>query len=158
MLRLTAAALAATTLAVSGASAEKQEISRNGDRQASIGSSDFFTGTALLQPVYSNSGDFAGSAAIVTFLPGARSNWHEHPAGQRLVVIDGKGWVQEEGGEKHVIEPGDVVWCPPGVKHWHGATDMTAMSHYAIQQFNQDETVIWGEPVTDEQYKGGETG
>lgn len=155
MIRLLATALASLTLASPAALPQQQEISRNGDREASIGSPDFFTGTALLQPVYSNSGEFFGSAAIVTFLPGARSNWHEHPAGQRLVVIEGKGWVQEEGGEKHVIKPGDVVWCPPGVKHWHGATDTTALSHYAIQQFNDAETVIWGEPVTDEQYNGG---
>ena len=154
MKRFIATALATCALATSAAFAQTQEISENGSRDATIGSPDYFTGTALIEPIYSNSEPFFGSAAIVTFLPGARSNWHEHPAGQRRVVIDGKGWVQEEGGEKQTIEPGDVVWCPPGVKHWHGATDTTRMSHYAIQQFNDAETVIWGEAVSDAQYHG----
>lgn len=153
MIRLTTTACAAA-LAISGACAQTQEISKNGSREAIVGASDYFTGTALIEPVYTNEDPYVGSAAIVTFMPGARSNWHEHPAGQRLVVISGKGWVQQEGEPRQVIEPGDVVWCPPGVKHWHGATDTTSMRHYAIQQFRDDETVVWAEPVTDEQYRG----
>ena len=151
MIKFTTTAFA-VALAASAACAQTQEISKNGSRDAIVGSSDYFTGTALIEPVYSNSDPFFGSAAIVTFLPGARSNWHEHPAGQRLVVTGGKGWVQEEGGEKQVIEPGDVVWCPPGVKHWHGATSTTPVTHYAIQQFKDDQTVVWMEKVTDEEY------
>ncbi|WP_084396494.1 (R)-mandelonitrile lyase [Henriciella aquimarina] len=151
MFKLTATVFAAA-LTVSGACAQSQEISENGSRDATVGSADYFTGTALIEPVYSNSDPFVGSAAKVTFFPGARSNWHTHPAGQRLVVTEGKGWVQEEGQDKQVLRPGDVVWCPPGVKHWHGATATTSMSHYAIQQFKDDETVVWMDPVTDEQY------
>jgi quercetin dioxygenase-like cupin family protein len=77
-----------------------------------------------------------------------------HPAGQVLIVTDGTGWVQEEGGEKIVMQPGDVIWTPPGVKHWHGATDTTSVKHIAIQQYEDGENVVWLEPVTDEQYAG----
>ncbi|MFC4976667.1 hypothetical protein ACFPTY_19620 [Halomonas beimenensis] len=69
-------------------------------------------------------------------------------------MTDGAGWVQEEGEEKRLMEPGDVVWCPPEVKHWHGATETTAVTHMAIQQFKDGENVVWMEPVTDEQYAG----
>ena len=88
----------------------------------------------------------------VTFAPGARSAWHTHPAGQVLIVTDGVGWVQEEGGAKREIKPGDVVWCPPGVKHWHGATATTAMRHIAITGTVDGKNVDWMEHVTDEQY------
>ena len=77
-------------------------------------------------------GDSALDWQACTFAPGARSAWHTHPAGQVLIVTDGVGWVQEEGGAKREIKPGDVVWCPPGVKHWHGATATTGVRHIAI--------------------------
>jgi len=151
MFRLTATALVAI-LTASSAFAQSQEVIENGSRDGMIGSSDLFTGTAYVEPVFDNRDPFAVNAGKVTFLPGARSNWHTHPAGQMLIVTEGMGWVQEEGQERAVIEPGDVVWCPPGVKHWHGATDTTSVTHYAIQQFEDGENVIWMEPVTDEQY------
>ncbi|MCF3934980.1 cupin domain-containing protein [Acuticoccus sp. M5D2P5] len=130
------------------------QITKNGSRDGMIGSSELFTGTVYVEPVFDNPDPFMVNAGKVTFLPGARSNWHTHPAGQMLIVIEGTGWVQEDGEEKHVMQPGDVIWCPPGVKHWHGATDTTAVTHYAIQQFEDGENVTWMEPVSDEQYAG----
>lgn len=88
----------------------------------------------------------------MTFLPGVRSKWHTHPAGEVLIVTDGVDWVQEKGGEKIVIEPGDVIWTPPGVKHWHGATNTTSVKHVAIQQYEDGENILRMEAVTDEQY------
>lgn len=142
----------ATALISTGVFAEGMEISKNGTRDTFIGPADKFTGDVYVEMVFPNKEPFAVTSGKVTFLPGARSNWHTHPAGQMLVVTDGKGWVQEEGKEKLVMEPGDVVWCPPGVKHWHGATDKTAVSHYAIQQMEGGTNVTWMEAVTDEQY------
>ncbi len=149
----TLTAIASLTL-VGGAWAEGMQISRNGSREGTVASGDHFTGTAYVEPVFSANEPFKSNGGAVTFLPGARSNWHTHPAGQVLVVTRGTGWVQEEGGEKVVMQPGDVVWTPPGVKHWHGATDTTAVTHLAIQQYADGENVIWGEPVTDRQYTG----
>lgn len=135
-----------------GAMAEEMQIFKNGSRPGMIGSSEVFTGTAYIDPVFDNTDPFVVNGGKVTFMPGARSNWHTHPAGQVLIVTAGTGWVQEEGQEKQVMQPGDVVWCPPGVKHWHGATDTTAVSHYAIQQFADGKNVEWLEPVSDKQY------
>lgn len=79
--------------------------------------------------------------------------WHTHPLGQNLIVTAGTGWIQQEGGEKQVIRPGDVIWTPPGVKHWHGATSTTGMTHMAIQEEQDGKNVEWLEPVTDAQYE-----
>jgi quercetin dioxygenase-like cupin family protein len=92
----------------------------------------------------------------VTFEAGARSAWHSHPLGQTLIVTAGTGWIQEEGGgEKQEIRQGDVVWTPPGVWHWHGATRTTAMTHIAIQEALDGKVVEWTEKVSDEQYQAG---
>ena len=91
---------------------------------------------------------------IVTFEPGARTAWHTHPLGQTLIVIAGFGWAQREGGLKEEIRPGDMVWIPAGEKHWHGATATTAMSHIAIAEALDGESVDWMEKVSDEQYRG----
>jgi len=144
-----AALLAVTT---TGAVAQEMEVIKNGSQPGIIGSSEVFTGTAYINPVFENKDPFKVNGGQVTFLPGARSNWHTHPAGQVLIVTEGTGWVQEENQEKQVMQPGDVVWCPPGVKHWHGATDTTSVTHYAIQQFKDGKNVEWMEPVTDAQY------
>lgn len=134
------------------ARAEDATITKAGTQPTTIGSSDYFTGTATVEGVFGAKDASPVSAGKVTFLPGARSNWHTHPAGQQLVVVDGTGWTQAEGGEKHVIQAGDVVWCPPGVRHWHGATDTTSMTHYAIQTNVDGSAVTWMEPVSDEDY------
>tara|TARA_B100001109_G_scaffold162396_1_gene132194 strand:+ start:23341 stop:23811 length:471 start_codon:yes stop_codon:yes gene_type:complete len=130
------------------------EISKNGSREVMDGPADKFTGDAKVEMLFSNKEPFAVNGGKVRFMPGARSNWHTHPAGQVLIVTDGQGWVQEEGKPKQVMNPGDVIWCPPGVKHWHGATDKTAVTHSAIQQFKEGKNVEWLEPVTDKQYLG----
>src|SRR5438874_13836951 len=93
-------------------------------------------------------------AGQVTFEPGARSNWHTHPLGQTLICTSGYGYVQSEGGPIRTIRPGDVVWCPPNEKHWHGASLTTAMTHIAIQEELNGKVVDWMEKVTDEQYSG----
>jgi quercetin dioxygenase-like cupin family protein len=96
------------------------------------------------------------TGALVTFEPGARSAWHTHPLGQTLIVTAGLGWTQCWGGPVEEIRPGDVISCPPGVKHWHGATPGTAMSHIAIQERDASGKVVdWMEKVTDEQYLAG---
>jgi quercetin dioxygenase-like cupin family protein len=92
----------------------------------------------------------------VTFEPGARSAWHTHPLGQTLIVTSGLGWTQCWGGPIEEIRPGDVIWCPPGVKHWHVATPTTAMTHIAIQEHDANGKVVdWMEKVSDEQYLAG---
>jgi quercetin dioxygenase-like cupin family protein len=93
------------------------------------------------------------SGGLVTFEPGARSAWHTHPVGQVLVVTAGLGWVQREGGPVEEIRPGDVVWIPPGLKHWHGAAATTGMSHVALQEHVDGQAVEWMEKVADEQYR-----
>jgi quercetin dioxygenase-like cupin family protein len=93
------------------------------------------------------------SGGRVTFEPGARSAWHTHPLGQILIVMDGTGWIQQWGGPIEEIRKGDVIWIPPGVKHWHGATPTTAMTHIAIQEQLNGKAVKWLEKVTDEQYR-----
>ncbi len=124
------------------------------DSQASIlGSPALFVGTVRIDPLVSANEPSRVSAAYVTFGPGARSAWHTHPLGQTLVVTAGTGWVQQQGGEKQVIRPGDVIWTPPGVKHWHGATAQTGMTHMAIQEFLDGKNVEWMEPVSDAQYE-----
>lgn len=91
--------------------------------------------------------------ATVTFEPGARTAWHAHPLGQTLFVTAGSGLVQEWGSPVRQIRPGDVVWIPPGVKHWHGAAPTTAMAHIAIAESLDGKAVDWLEKVSDEQYK-----
>lgn len=94
------------------------------------------------------------SGASVTFEPGARSAWHFHPLGQTLTVTAGTGWIQQAGGQKREIRAGDVIWTPPGVRHWHGATASGAMTHIAIQEYLDGKNVEWMEQVSDEQYLG----
>ncbi len=92
------------------------------------------------------------SGGKVTFEAGARSAWHTHPFGQILIVTEGTGWIQQWGGPIEEIRKGDVIWIPAGVKHWHGATPNTAMTHIAIQEELNGKAVEWMEQVTDEQY------
>ena len=143
--------LLALSLAAPAAFAQSVEISRHPDRPGIAGPADWFTGTAYVSPVFGPQMNDV-SAGEVTFLPGTRSAWHTHPGGQMLVVTHGTGWTQERDQEKQVIRAGDVVWCPPNIEHWHGATDITSMTHYAIQANVDGSGVTWGEHVTDEEY------
>jgi len=124
-------------------------------RPSSVGSEQYFTGTAIISPLFGPHAEGAASGAEVTFAPGARTAWHSHPAGQVLVVTSGVGWVQERGGERRRIEAGDIVWTPPHVEHWHGAVPANAMSHIAIQEAVDGSVVEWLESVSDEEYDGG---
>lgn len=121
--------------------------------QASIiGAPTHFVGNARIDPLFAAQAPSKVSAGYVTFQPGARSNWHTHPLGQTLVVTTGTGWVQQQGADKQVIKPGDVIWTPPGIKHWHGATSTTGVTHMAIQEVLEGKSVEWLEPVTEAQY------
>ena len=128
-------------------------ITRVGSLPSNKGPEDWFTGTVRIDSPFKGAEPARVSGAIVTFEPGARTKWHTHPLGQTLVVTFGLGWVQQEGGPIEEIRPGDVVWFPPGVRHWHGASATHAVSHIAIQEALDGRTVDWLEPVTDEQYQ-----
>lgn len=133
------------------AAAQSVEITHDHDRPGRVGDPEVFSGTAYVAPVFGPQMNNV-TGGEVTFLPGARSAWHTHPAGQILVVTAGTGWTQERGQPKQIITAGDVVWCPPGVEHWHGAADDTAMTHYAIQAGVDGVAVNWGDLVSDEDY------
>ena len=128
-------------------------ITRSGSEPSKAGPADWFTGTVRIDPLFSPPGPARVAGASVTFEPGARTAWHTHPLGQTLVVTSGRGWAQTEGGPVEEIRPGDVVWFPPGEKHWHGATATTAMSHIAIQEALDGKAVDWLEQVSDAQYR-----
>ena len=130
------------------------EIKRSGSQASAQGPHANFTGKVRVDPLNSAPQPARVSCALVTFDPGARSAWHFHPLGQTLVVTQGCGWVQSEGGPKQEIRAGDVVWCPPNEKHWHGATSTTGMAHIAIQEALDGKVVEWLQKVTDEEYAG----
>ncbi|HOP41048.1 MAG TPA: cupin domain-containing protein [Geobacteraceae bacterium] len=131
------------------------KIQQNGSQASIKGPADWFTGTVRIDPLFLKPEEPArATGAGVTFEPGARTAWHTHPLGQTLIVTAGRGLVQREGGPIEEIRPGDVVWFPPGEKHWHGAAPTTSMTHIAIQEELDGKTVIWLEHVSDEQYQG----
>lgn len=128
------------------------EITRVGSQPSAKGSSDWFTGSVRIDPLFQPNEHRRAAAAIVTFEPGARTAWHTHPLGQTLIVTSGVGLVQKEGGEPKQIFPGDVVWFAANEKHWHGASPTVGMTHIAIQEQLNGKVVDWLEKVTDEQY------
>jgi quercetin dioxygenase-like cupin family protein len=128
------------------------EIKRSGSQPSTKGPTEYFTGDVRIDPLFQAAKPSRVSAGLVTFEPGARTAWHTHPLGQRLIVTSGCGWTQCWGGPKEKIRPGDVIWCPPGHKHWHGATAMTGISHIAIQEALDGKVVDWLEKVSDEEY------
>ncbi len=131
------------------------DIKRSGSQPSGIGPAEWFTGTVRVDPLFqappSDPARVAG--ASVTFEPGARTAWHTHPLGQTLIVTAGAGRAQRWGGPIEQIRPGDVIWIPPGEKHWHGAAATTAMTHLAIQEQFNGKAVDWMEKVSDEQYR-----
>lgn len=129
------------------------KIQRNGSLASIKGPAEWFTGTVDIDPLFLKPEEPArATGAYVTFEPGARTAWHTHPIGQTLIVTAGCGLVQREGGPIEEIRPGDVVWFPPGEKHWHGAAPTASMTHIAIQEELDGKTVEWLEQVSDEQY------
>ena len=128
------------------------EIKRCGSQPSSKGPDDWFTGTVRIDPLFEAREPARVSAASVTFEPGARTAWHTHPLGQRLIVISGFGWAQRDGGPIEEIRPGDVVSFAPNEKHWHGASPTTAVTHIAIQEALNGKVVEWMQHVTDQEY------
>jgi quercetin dioxygenase-like cupin family protein len=150
---LTCAVVAHSAAGGSATPIPEQKITRAGTVPSAVGPADYFTGRVRVDPVYAANGDVNTSGALVTFEPGARSAWHTHPKGQYLVVSSGGGLTQEWGKPIQTLRPGDVVWCPPGIKHWHGAAPTTAMTHLAVTGTTPDgKNVEWLEKVSDEQY------
>ena len=128
-------------------------LRRNGSQATIQGPSDWFTGAVRIDPIQMQPEEPSRiTCALVTFEPGARTNWHTHPLGQLLIVTAGKGWTQCEGEARVEVNAGDTIWCPPNHKHWHGATGSTGMSHIAVQEMLDGKNVVWLEPVTDAQY------
>jgi quercetin dioxygenase-like cupin family protein len=129
------------------------DIKRIGSRPSAKGSADWFTGSVRVDPLFQAPDPARVGGAQVTFEPGARTAWHTHPLGQTLIITAGLGWVQREGGAIEEVGPGDVVWFPPSLKHWHGASPTTALTHIAIQESLNGKAVDWMEKVSDEQYR-----
>lgn len=127
-------------------------LQRVGTRPSSKGPEAWFTGSVRIDMLNVAPAPSRVSCASVTFEPGARSAWHTHPLGQTLIVTAGCGWTQCEGEPVVEIRAGDVIWCPPGHKHWHGATATTAMTHIAVQEALDGTNVVWLEKVSDEEY------
>jgi quercetin dioxygenase-like cupin family protein len=136
-----------------GTEEPSMEITRIGSQPSAKGPDDWFTGTVRIDRLFQAHAPARASSASVTFEPGARTAWHTHPLGQTLIITAGCGWVQREGGPVEEIHPGDVIWFPPGEKHWHGATATMAMTHIAIQEQLDGKVVDWMEKVGDEQYR-----
>jgi len=129
------------------------EIRRGGSQPSGKGPAEYFTGAVRIDPLFNPPEPARIATALVTFEPGARTAWHTHPLGQTLIVTAGCGWAQREGGPVEEIRAGDVVWFPPGEKHWHGATATTAMSHIALQEKLNGAAVDWLEHVSDADYR-----
>lgn len=151
---LLAVLLTAPVLALGAdGAAPTMTVTRAGSQAATNGPATNFTGAVRVDPLFAANPALPVSSAYVTFEAGARSAWHTHPLGQMLVVTAGAGRVQSWGGPVFDVKPGDVVWTPAGVKHWHGAAANTPMTHMAIQQSAAGKAVTWLEQVSDEQYK-----
>lgn len=131
------------------------KIIRSGSLPSAKGPEDWFTGTVRIDALFQATEPARIGGATVTFEPGARTAWHTHPLGQTLIVTQGRGWLQEWGKAAEVLNQGDIAWIPPGVKHWHGASAQTAMTHIAIAESENGSPVEWMEKVTDEQYPNG---
>ena len=131
------------------------DIKRSGSQPSGKGDAEHFTGAVRIDPLFQAPQPARVVGAAVTFEPGARTAWHSHPLGQTLVVVAGSGRVQRWGESMVEIHPGDVIWAPPGEKHWHGAATTTAVTHMAIQEALDGRTADWMEKVSDQQYEGG---
>jgi quercetin dioxygenase-like cupin family protein len=128
-------------------------VVRAGEQRAESGDAGYFTGHVLLVSRFQGSAPARVGGGLVTFAPGARTAWHSHPLGQTLFVTAGVGQVQSWGGAVQEIRAGDVVWIPPGVKHWHGASAGSGMTHFAIAESLNGSSVVWMEQVSDQQFQ-----
>jgi quercetin dioxygenase-like cupin family protein len=146
------AALAIALAVASALSAENLTVTSAHERTAARGPEAAYTGVGIAEMLFRANDSSDLTAAEVSFEPGARTAWHNHPAGQYLIITAGVGWVQVRGEEKRTVRAGDVVWTPPGVFHWHGATATQSMRHLAIWQFVDGSGGELGEHVSDEEY------
>jgi len=148
-------ALQVGSKALSQTSPTSSQISITAANRQSVtaGSHEWFTGDVQVRALFAPEGQSRTSGGQVTFQPGARSARHTHPFGQILIITGGTGWIQEWGRPVREMHKGDVIWIPAGVKHWHGATPATAVTHIAIQETENGSAVTWMEQVTDEQYR-----
>jgi quercetin dioxygenase-like cupin family protein len=151
--RVSFSARVAATAPPSGV--EAMQIDRKGTLPSVRGPAEYFTGDVRIDMQFQRTGESRVAGAIVSFEPGARTAWHTHPLGQNLFVISGKGWTQCEGEPIVEINAGDIIWCPPGHKHWHGATPDSAMTHIAVQEALDGKVVTWMEHVSDDEYSAG---
>ena len=131
------------------------QIDRRGSLAATKGLDAWFTGEVVIRDQFQRPAPSRLTGGTVTFQPGARTAWHSHPLGQTLIVTEGRGWTQCDGGPIVEIEAGDIIWCPPGHRHWHGATPTTAMTHIALQEALDGKVVEWMEKVNDDVYFAG---
>lgn len=155
-MKFAAMTVASLLLATSTASAQSDQaitVTRAGSQPSSVGGAENFTGSVRVDSRFKGTGPARISGGTVTFEPGARTAWHTHPLGQTLIVTHGVGLVQHWEGDVQEIRPGDTVWIPPGVKHWHGATPTSGMTHIAISEQLDGKSVEWLEKVSDEQYR-----
>ena len=129
------------------------KITRVGSTPSTVGPADWFTGSVRLDSLFPPDGGRHSNGTLVTFEPGARTRWHTHPAGQTILITQGLGWVQRDGGPVEEVTPGDVVFFEVNERHWHGASLNAGMSHIAITEGLDGKAVDWLEPVTDDQYK-----
>ena len=152
-----AVSIAAVVLATSAFAAQEgtimMDITHKVDLKTVDGPSDYFTGKVTITGQFQRPAPSRVAGAIVHFEPGARTAWHTHPAGQTLIVTEGVGWTQVEGGPKLEFYAGDVLWCPAEHKHWHGATPTTPLTHIALQESLDGKVVEWMEKVSDQQYR-----
>lgn len=155
VLAATTALMGVQSPAHSQEGAPVMEITRKANQTTIDGPAETFTGRVTITGQFQREAPSRVGGAIVRFEPGARTAWHIHPLGQTLIVTEGVGWTQIEGGPRLEFHAGDILWCPPDHKHWHGATPHEAMTHIAIQESQNGSPVTWLEHVTDEQYLGG---
>ena len=154
-MKFLAAMMVVVSMCASTASAQSPQtvtVTRAGSQPSSVGSADNFTGRVRVDSRFQASTPARVGGGIVTFEPEARTAWHTHPLGQTLIVTAGLGLVQQWDGPVQEIIPGDVVWIPPGAKHWHGASSKIGMSHIAIAEALDGKAVDWMEHVSDDQY------
>jgi len=147
-----AAVVSATGAAAAQEGITTMDITRKADLKTVDGPPEYFTGKVTVTGAFQRPDPSRVSGGIVHFEPGARTAWHTHPAGQTLIVTEGVGWTQVEGGPKLEFHAGDILWCPAEHKHWHGAATHEGMTHIAIQDTIDGKNVVWMEKVTDEEY------
>ncbi|VVM38858.1 hypothetical protein PS663_00165 [Pseudomonas fluorescens] len=154
MNRLIAPLVAFSLMTVEAQAANEIRITPNGTQPSIKGAAQNFTGAVRVDGLFKGDAPARIGGGTVTFEPGARTAWHTHPLGQTLIVTAGVGYVQQEGGPRQEIRPGDTVWIPPNTRHWHGATATRGMTHIAIAEAEDGQTVTWAEQVSEAQYSG----